>query len=310
MLDHIFEFIQGHLGLSSHIQWKIVSSFLVILGLWFVHLIVLKLVWRQTEDVRKRYVWKTTLSYIFPFIGAFLILSVWIEAFGEMGAFLGLLSAGIAIALKDPLTNIAGWLFILVRQPFSVGDRIQIGNQSGDVIDIRLFQFTILEIGNWVDAEQSTGRIIHIPNGKVFIEPQANSSKGFKFIWHEIPVLITFESNWEKTKKILNEIVNTESVNLSKKAEQEIKEASKKYLIFYKHLTPTVYTTVKDSGVLLTLRFVCDPRERRGKEQAIWEHILREFSKHPDIDLAYPTQRFYTIAQEKNPQTGPNPDKS
>ena len=309
-MNHIFEFIQSHLGLSAHIQWKIFASVLIILGLWVIHLVVLKFVWHQTEDVRKRYLWKTTLSYIFPFLGVLMIFSVWVEAFGEMGAFLGLLSAGVAIALKDPLTNIAGWLFIIVRQPFSAGDRIQIGSQSGDVIDIRLFQFTILEIGNWVDADQSTGRIIHIPNGKVFTEPQANSSKGFKFIWHEIPVLITFESNWEKTKKILLEIVNTETVNLSKRAEQEIKEASKKYLIFYKHLTPTVYTTVKDSGVLLTLRFVCDPRERRGKEQSIWESILREFAKHPDIDLAYPTQRFYTITQDQNPQTDSNPDKN
>lgn len=309
MVNQIVTFIQETLGLSHHIQGKILASVLIILGLWLIHLVVLKLVWRQTEDVRKRYVWKTTLSYIFPFIGLFLIFSVWVEAFGEMGAFLGLLSAGIAIALKDPLTNIAGWLFIIVRQPFNVGDRIQIGSQQGDVIDIRLFQFTILEIGNWVDADQSTGRIIHIPNGKVFLEPQANSSKGFKFIWHEIPVLITFESNWEKTKEILFAIVTAETVSLSEKAEQEIKEASKKYLIFYKHLTPTVYTTVKDSGVLLTLRFVCDPRERRGKEQAIWESILREFARHPDIDLAYPTQRFYSITRGRNPQTGFNPDK-
>jgi small-conductance mechanosensitive channel len=310
MLNQIVDFIQQNMGFSPRIEGKILASVLIILGLWLIHLVVLKLLWRQTEDVRKRYLWKTSLSYIIPFIGLFLIFSVWVEAFGEMGAFLGLLSAGIAIALKDPLTNIAGWLFIIIRQPFSTGDRIQIGSQSGDVIDIRLFQFTILEIGNWVDADQSTGRIIHIPNGKVFLEPQANSSKGFKFIWHEIPVLITFESNWEKTKEILLAIVTAETVSLSEKAEQEIKEASKKYLIFYKHLTPTVYTTVKDSGVLLTMRFVCDPRERRGKEQAIWEHILREFAKHPDIDLAYPTQRFYTISQERNPQTGFNPDKS
>ncbi len=308
MVNQLVDFIQRNIGFSPHIEGKILASVLIILGLWLIHLVVLKIVWRQTEDVRKRYLWKTTLSYIFPFIGLFLIFSVWIEAFGEMGAFLGLLSAGIAIALKDPLTNIAGWLFIIVRQPFSAGDRIQIGSQSGDVIDIRLFQFTILEIGNWVDADQSTGRIIHIPNGKVFLEPQANSSKGFKFIWHEIPVLITFESNWEKTKEILLEIVTNETVNLSKKAEQEIKEASKKYLIFYKHLTPTVYTTVKDSGVLLTLRFVCDPRERRGKEQAIWESILREFARHPDIDLAYPTQRFYTIPRGGNPEGGFNPE--
>lgn len=84
---------------------------------------------------------------------------------------------------------------------------MQIGQHVGDVIDIRLFQFTILEIGNWVEADQSTGRLIHMPNAKVFQEPQANYSTGFEYIWHEIPVMVTFESNWKKTKTILQEIV-------------------------------------------------------------------------------------------------------
>ncbi|NOY94891.1 MAG: mechanosensitive ion channel family protein [Chlorobi bacterium] len=296
-MNRLVEFINDKWNLSPDTQGKIFATLIIIVALWLIRLIILKVVWYQTNDVKKRYAWKTSISYILPFIGVFFVVAVWFEVFREMGAFLGLLSAGIAIALKDPLTNIAGWLFIIIRKPFLAGDRIQIGGQAGDVIDIRLFQFTLLEIGNWVDADQSTGRIIHVPNGKVFLEPQANYSTGFRFIWHEIPVLITFESNWEKTKQILLEIVNNETILFSEEAEKEIKEASKKYLIFFNYLTPTVYTTVKDSGILLTLRFVCIPRERRGKEQILWESILKEFAKHPDIDLAYPTQRFYTLGE-------------
>jgi small-conductance mechanosensitive channel len=77
-----------------------------------------------------------------------------------MSTFLGLVAAGIAVALKDPLTNLAGWLFILWRRPFTAGDRVQIGEHKGDVIDLRLFRFTLLEIGNWVHADQSTGRLL------------------------------------------------------------------------------------------------------------------------------------------------------
>ncbi len=86
-----------------------------------------------------------------------------------------------------------------------MGDRIQVGNFAGDVIDLRIFQFTLMEIGNWVDADQSTGRVIHIPNGKVFTEMLANYSKGFHYIWNEIPFLVTFESNWKKQKKYFRE---------------------------------------------------------------------------------------------------------
>ena len=75
---------------------------------------------------------------------------------------------------------------------------------KGDVIDIRVFQFSILEVGNWVDADQSTGRIINIPNGKVFTETMVNYTTGFEYIWNEMPVLVTFESEWEKAKEAAN----------------------------------------------------------------------------------------------------------
>jgi len=220
------------------------------------------------------------------------------------------LSAGIAIALKDVVANFAGWLFIISRRPFSVGDRIQIGNYAGDVIDTRVFQFTLLEIGNWVNADQSTGRIVHIPNGMVLSEVLANYSKGFQYIWNEIPVLITFESNWKKAKKILQKIADKDAEQLSKAAEKRVKEASKKFMILYSKLTPIVYTSVQDSGVLLTIRYLCEPQRRRDSEQVIWEDILKEFTRNNDIDFAYPTQRFYNSKLEgENFVKGPLPDK-
>lgn len=240
----------------------------------------------------------------------FLVGRLWFSGFQSIATYLGLLSAGIAIALKDVVSNFAGWLFIISRRPFSVGDRIQIGNYAGDVIDTRVFQFTLLEIGNWVNADQSTGRIIHIPNGMVLSEVLANYSKGFQYIWNEIPVLITFESNWKKAKKILQKIADKDAEQLSKAAEKRVKEASKKFMILYSRLTPIVYTSVQDSGVLLTIRYLCEPQRRRDSEQVIWEDILEEFTKNNDIDFAYPTRRFYNHQIEgKDIIKGPSLDK-
>jgi hypothetical protein len=67
-----------------------------------------------------------------------------------------------------------------------------------------------------------------------------------------------------------------------------------KYLIVAGKLTPTVYTAVKDSGVQLTIRYLVDPRQRRGTEQKMWEDLLDAFAAEPNIELAYPTTRFYT----------------
>jgi small-conductance mechanosensitive channel len=232
----------------------------------------------------------------------FVVGSIWFRGFQSISTYLGLVSAGIAIALQTPLVNLAGWFFILWRKPFTVGDRIQIADVRGDVIDQRIFMFSLMEIGNWVGAEQSTGRVVHVPNGKIFSESLANYTAGFQYIWNEIPVLLTFESNWQRAKEILIEIAAKHGEGLTETAEAEIRNAAGKMMIYVGALTPIVYTTVKDSGVLLTIRYLCNPRRRRGTEQQIWEDILHAFHENQDIDFAYPTQRHYLNYLEGKPE--------
>jgi len=298
-VNKINDFLTYHVGMNTETLEKVFVTILIIVVLSLCRVLILRFVWRRSPDAKVRYRWKRTLSFIIPLLGFLLIGAVWIKAFEEFGTFLGLFTAGIAIALKDPLTNLAGWFFIIFRKPFTVGDRVQIGENIGDIIDIRPFQFTMLEIGNWVEADQSTGRIIHIPNGKVFLKPQANYSSGFEYIWNEVKVNITFESNWEKAKSILEQIINELAEDIPVKAQKEILEASKNYMIYYKHLTPIVYTSVKEYGVRLTVRYLCNPRRRRGSENEFWQKVLLAFKAEKDICFAYPTTRFYT-AEESN----------
>lgn len=284
--------IQNYTGITLENQEKIVISFAILTFLYALRYLLLRIIWKNTEDVKTRYLGKRVISFIIPVTALILIGTVWIHAFRYMGAFLGLLSAGIAIALKDLLANMAGWLFILFRKPFVIGDRIQIGPHKGDVIDLRLYQFSILEIGNWVNADQSTGRIIHIPNGKVFTEPQANYTQGFHYIWNELEIRLTFESNWQRAREVVSTIVNRHAQSTIRPAELDLKEASKLYLIHFQYLTPIIYVTVMEYGVKLSARYLCDPQKRRGTEAAIWEEILKEFALCPDIRWAYPTTRF------------------
>jgi len=306
---NITHWFEQTVGLSSDAQTKIIATIIVIFILWLVRRIILTIAFHQNHDVRFQYRLRKTTVYVASLMGFLILGRIWFEGFQSLATYLGLLTAGLAIALRDPLVHLAGWLFIIWRKPFQVGDRIQIGENSGDVIDIRIFQFTIMEIGNWVDSDQSTGRIIHIPNGKVFTDVQANYTTGFNYIWNEIPVLVTFESNWRMAKDILLKIINKHAEHLSSEAQGKIKEASRKFMIFYTKLTPIVYTSVRDSGVLLSIRYLCDPRKRRSSEHDIWEEILDEFSNHSDIDFAYPTQRFYNNLNEGKTGEKPEPAK-
>ena len=290
---------------DEHAVSKAIASLAIILLLWVVQLFIKRFVVRRITNLRSRYNWNKLTSYSFLLIGAIIIGRQWFAGMQSLVTFFGLVSAGVAIALREPLVNMAGWLFILGRRPFKVGDRIELDGVRGDVIDISTFMFTMLEIGNWVDADQSTGRMIYVPNGRVFQSSIANYESGFQYIWNEIPVMITFESNWQKAKQVLNDIVHLHSQDTVYEVEKQLKDASRKFLIYYKNLTPIVYTSVADSGVVLTLRYLCKVRTRRGSTQQIWEEILEAFAKCDDIDLAYPTTRFYHNLTEGKPGTKP-----
>lgn len=288
-------------GLSPETLHNIIASLVFIIAVFVIRTIVTRLVSHRVKDISRRYIIAKTVGYMLSFVLIIALIRIWYGGTGNLFAYFGLLSAGMAIALQDPIANIVGWLFITIRKPFVVGDRIQVGENRGDVIDIRPFQFSLLEVGNWVDADQSTGRIIHIPNGLIFKVSQANYTQGFNFIWDEIAIMITFESNWERAKKILSDIVEVHSALQSERAETEVRKAARRYLIFFEKLTPIVWTSVADSGVVLTMRYLCEPRRRRSTTTAIWEDVLRSFSECSDIDFAYPTTRFYNNAHEGKP---------
>lgn len=275
---------------------RILVTLSALLVLILIRLIAARLINQRIESDQRRYHVRRVVTYVHTTLMLVIIGSIWFNGIASISTFLGLASAGLAVALHDAIANIAGFFFIEARKPFKVGDRVEIDGVKGDVIDIRLFEFSVVEVGNWVDADQSTGRIIHLPNSKVLNSPLSNYHIGFEYIWNEIPVLITFESDWKKAKSILRSIAAKDADSLSSGAQAQIRRAAKKYLIVAGTLTPTVYTTVKDSGVMLTIRYIVDPRQRRGTEQQIWEDILEAFEAEPSIDLAYNTTRFYTTA--------------
>jgi len=296
------------LGLDSDLWARILWTASVFAGATALNMLLRRLAAARVRNAARRYAINKAINYTAGCAVLLALTLIWSQSAATIATYLGIVSAGVAIALHDPLTNLAGWLFLVVRRPFVVGDRIEIGAHAGDVIDVRMFQFSLIEIGNWVDADQSTGRILHMPNALVFREPIANYTEGFNFIWDEIPVTVTFESNWQRAKEILTEIVNQHSAIPSDTAAAQVRDAARTYLIRYHHLTPIVWTAVVDVGVTLTMRYLCEPRRRRSVGNDIWESVLTAFAAADDIDFAYPTQRFYDNQREGKPGAGGTAD--
>jgi small-conductance mechanosensitive channel len=309
MIELITTWIEQNLSVSADAQTKIFFSLVVIIVLLILRALANRVLSRRIEDTASLYRWRKSTGYLFLGISITLIGFIWLRGTGSVVTYLGLVSAALVIALQDPISDFVGWVFIISRRPFEIEDRIQIGEDAGDVIDIRFFQFSLNEIRNWVDADQSTGRVLHVPNRKVFSHNIANYTKGFSFLWNEIPVVLTFESDWRKGKALLQEIAERHTAKLSNSARERAYKESNRYLIYYKNLTPIVYTKVVDHGITLTIRYLCTPRRRRGSEEAVWEDILDLFAKEPTLEFAYPTQRIYYHPVEGPPELKRKPEQ-
>ena len=173
-MENIRAWIGNFLQQEPGVLVNLLGSAVIILVLWLLRLLAVALLNRRVRDQLGRHWWRKATAYVAFVVGVVLTGAIWFRALGSVATILGLASAGLVVALQSPLTNLAGWVFIILRRPFGIGDRIQIGEHAGDVVDVRVFQFSLLEIMKWVDADQSTGRVIHVPNGQVFDEAIIN----------------------------------------------------------------------------------------------------------------------------------------
>lgn len=216
----IEEFVGIVESVFTNSQDKFFLTAVVIVILYLARFVVLYVVFRNLKNTKEQYLWKKFFFYITTAFVLVFLGKIWITGLESLATFLGLVSAGLAITLKDPVSSFAGWIYILVRRPFKMGDRVEIGGIKGDVIDLQMFRFSLVEVGNWVDADQSTGRIVHVPNSRVLTDIVLNYDGGFGHIWNEIPVLLTFESNWKAAKKILEFVAETRIKKFSTSAEK------------------------------------------------------------------------------------------
>ncbi len=279
--------------MSNQFPWlnKLLGSVLAILVMYFVVLLVRRIVKKTIADPTARYRTNKRVFYTSVFVTVIIIAMIWAESIGSITTMLGLLSAGLALALKDPISSLVGWMFITGAKLYQLGDRIEMNEIKGDVIDISIMTTTIVEIGNWVMGEQSTGRIVRFPNNWIFSQGIFNYTQAFPFVWTEVAFVVTFESNWRKASEILTQAMNEVVGDLPQKMEASMEKAKDYFLIHYRKYTPIVYINIVDSGVKLVGRFLVQVRSRRGKESELTKVVLEKFDAEEDISLAYTTFR-------------------
>lgn len=202
------------------------------------------------------------------------LLIIWLEGLGPVLTALTIVAAALTIVSKEMILNFLGSFVIFWRELFAIGDRVQVGDHTGDVIDKGLLYFTLLEAGASASTGHSTGRLVKIPNMMVMTMPVINATRGAGYVWNEIRISLSRSSDWEKGKEILLELAEAyiaeRKMNLDR-----VKESFERRKIFFNRLTPKVYVSVSTDGIGLTLRYVCSSRLVRESEDFIISGVLK-----------------------------------
>lgn len=243
----------------------------------------------KIKDSKTRYSFKKTIYVLYIILTATIIIRIWVQDTQTLVISYGLFAAGVAISLQEFFKNFVGGIVLFVTREYSVGDRIEIKGKYGDVIDIGILNTTLLEIREWVSSDQPTGRLSIIPNGQILSATVNNYTKDNKYIWDEIEIPISYESNWEKAIILIEGIVKEYTKEIVINAEKEISELSNKYYLSNKAVVPEVYISLTDNWINFNVRYIVEVRERRKVYSDLSKLFLKAIQSSEDINIASET---------------------
>ena len=228
------------------------------------------------------------------FLAFFLVLgllSIWFDDPTRLATALGLVTAGLAFALQKVVTSVAGYFVILRGKVFQIGDRIVMGGVRGDVIGLGFTQTTILEMGQppsvqsatpevWVRSRQFTGRVVSVPNAKVFEEPIYNYTRTLPFLWEEMAVPIPYAADRRRAEELMLEIAGRHAVvDRAVIGEEDLRDLDRLYGVASTSLEPKVYYRLTDNWLELTVRFVAEVHGVRELKDRMSRELLTEFER-------------------------------
>lgn len=286
----------AHFVLDSVNTLKIFYTLLALLiNYTFFEILLKNLAAGRIADAKNRYSVRKGLSLANISIFLVVLLTVWMENVQALFVAYGLVAAGVAIALQDFFKNLVGGILLLTRGNFRAGDRVEVDGVLGDVIDVGFLYTTMLELKNWVDGDQATGRLTFVPNGKILSGLVQNYTKDNTIVWDEIHMPITYKSNWKKTRDFLNEMAQKETQADIDLAEGEIAKLSSKFYLSSRDASPAVYVRMTDNWIELQLRYVTQARSRRDVQNHITQEILDWVEHQNDVEIASATLEIVNL---------------
>ena len=268
------------------VEKLIIAVSVAVVCLMLLRLIEVYFIGRVANAVHKYNLNRVARLVVWLVIGFFVLTILFQNWYTAVVSF-GLISLVLGFALQTPITSFIGWIYILVREPYRVGDRIRIGTATGDVIDVGYLDTTLWEFGgDFLSTEHPSGRVIKFPNSSVLSTPVYNYTWPlFPYIWNEIKFPIAYNCDLDFVAKTMQEV-----------AEQEVGEAMMKHVRVFRELlaqTPVNRLEVQERPVVLfrvadnswlevIVRYLVPPKEAGRVKNRLMKKLLTRLSAEPD----------------------------
>jgi len=264
----------------------------VVLGLTGLHVLVVRLLLRTTSRRRAHDV-RNALRLVFGAVGIIALLGVLTDQWLGVLLSLGVVGFAITFALQQPLLSLLGWVYIMAKQPYLVGDRVRIGETKGDVIEVDFLVTTLWEVGGeLVSTNQPSGRVVTVPNSMVLASEVTNfGGGGSEYVWNELVVQVSYETDIETASEIMvaeaDALVGEEMAARVADFRSRLSETPVELEV---RDSPSVNVTQAESWIELRLRYVVHPRQGTAVRNELYERILARFNDSPTV-TSFPVSR-------------------
>ena len=270
-MDRLFEHIAA-LSLTA----KLICAILGVVVIRGVFRLLERILPPRFGDGDHRYrVRKMVIAAAYIIILIFLVI-LFEDRLKHVGFALGLFGAGIVVALQDVIASFGGFIAIEFSNLYRVGDRIQVNETKGDVIDISVMRTTVMETGNWVSGDLYNGRIVRIPNNAVLKGPVFNYSQGFRFVWDEIKVRLTSKSDHQLAREMLLRVAGETVSDYQVEAQGSWNRITENYRIENPLLEPIVTLQANGEALEFSLSYIVDYTKRTIVKDQLFTKIVDE----------------------------------
>ena len=315
VLESVLSLEKERLNKLNRDQWlvqfgdiiRILTFIGILAGIVVLERVIRSIISHRILEPERRYVTtKLFTAATYTIVTVWLLTTIVAQNPGILTS-LAIVGAGLAVALQDVVKDIVGWIIVLQKRLFTLGDRISVGPYTGDVVDVTLLRTTMLEVHSSPGAgvQERTGRTLYMPNAAVLTHDVVNFNRTSDYLKAEVGFTLTLDSNWKKADTILRDILETVTGKFSVAARRQYDVRTRTLFVRQEPAGAQVYMDIAGDGIAATLRFTIPIGLRREIVTEMTHLILARFAKEKDISLAYRTSMVYNTEHPAPPLFDP-----